>query len=144
MICCLTYVFEFDVVAQHIRKYLQELLSLISELWSSFTLPAPARPPLGYPVRLATFPNLVEFLRILACEFYELPTCLDCFRFSTSLNSFAWLSMMNSEHIFLLFCQAVFRSLVMQNGAMTTLMFLTFSTPWKCLVVGAIFSCILL
>ncbi|KAL1355438.1 serine/threonine-protein kinase TOR isoform X1 [Arachis hypogaea] len=39
-----------SIVRQHIRKYLQDLLSLISELWSSFTLPAPARPALGYPV----------------------------------------------------------------------------------------------
>ncbi|XP_054777757.1 serine/threonine-protein kinase TOR isoform X2 [Prosopis cineraria] len=39
-----------SIVRQHIRKYLQELLSLISELWSSFTHPAPARPSRGYPV----------------------------------------------------------------------------------------------
>ncbi|MED6192914.1 hypothetical protein PIB30_014487, partial [Stylosanthes scabra] len=39
-----------SIVRQHIRKYLQDLLSLISELWASFTLPAPARPALGYPV----------------------------------------------------------------------------------------------
>ncbi|KAH1267835.1 Serine/threonine-protein kinase TOR [Glycine max] len=39
-----------SIVRQHIRKYLQDLLSLISEFWSAFTLPAPARPGLGYPV----------------------------------------------------------------------------------------------
>ncbi|KAK4259382.1 hypothetical protein QN277_005720 [Acacia crassicarpa] len=39
-----------SIVRQHIHKYLQELLSLISELWASFTHPAPARPSLGYPV----------------------------------------------------------------------------------------------
>ncbi|XP_027362305.1 serine/threonine-protein kinase TOR isoform X2 [Abrus precatorius] len=39
-----------SIVRQHIRKYLQDLLSLISEFWSAFTLPAPARPTLGYPV----------------------------------------------------------------------------------------------
>ncbi|CAL0314575.1 unnamed protein product [Lupinus luteus] len=39
-----------SIVRQHIRKYLQDLLSLISEFWSSFTLPAPDRPHLGYPV----------------------------------------------------------------------------------------------
>ncbi|XP_020217117.1 serine/threonine-protein kinase TOR [Cajanus cajan] len=39
-----------SIVRQHIRKYLQDLLSLISEFWSAFTLPAPARPALGYPV----------------------------------------------------------------------------------------------
>ncbi|XP_061354471.1 serine/threonine-protein kinase TOR isoform X2 [Gastrolobium bilobum] len=39
-----------SIVRQHIRKYLQDLLSLISEFWSLFTLPAPAHPVLGYPV----------------------------------------------------------------------------------------------
>ncbi|QCD91891.1 FKBP12-rapamycin complex-associated protein [Vigna unguiculata] len=39
-----------SIVLQHIRKYLQDLLSLISEFWSAFTLPAPSRPALGYPV----------------------------------------------------------------------------------------------
>ncbi|XP_027913313.1 serine/threonine-protein kinase TOR isoform X1 [Vigna unguiculata] len=39
-----------SIVRQHIRKYLQDLLSLISEFWSAFTLPAPSRPALGYPV----------------------------------------------------------------------------------------------
>ncbi|KAG5122941.1 hypothetical protein JHK82_029678 [Glycine max] len=39
-----------SIVRQHIRKYLQDLLSLISEFWSAFTLPAPARPGPGYPV----------------------------------------------------------------------------------------------
>lgn len=50
------YVHDYDVVVQHIRKYLPDLLSLISEFWSSFTLPAPARPALGYPVSVATYP----------------------------------------------------------------------------------------
>lgn len=40
----------FDLHVQHIRKYLPELLSLISELWSSFSLPATIRPPRGFPV----------------------------------------------------------------------------------------------
>lgn len=40
---------------QHIRKYLPELLLLISELWSSFTLPAANRPVHGYPVSVASF-----------------------------------------------------------------------------------------
>lgn len=39
-----------SIVRQHIRKYLPELLSLISELWSSFNFPSTSRPPLGYPV----------------------------------------------------------------------------------------------
>ncbi|OIW11181.1 hypothetical protein TanjilG_22988 [Lupinus angustifolius] len=39
-----------SIVRQHIRKYLQDLLSLISEFWSLFTLPASSRPRFGYPV----------------------------------------------------------------------------------------------
>ena len=38
------------VFVQHIRKYLPELLSLISELWSSFSFPATIRPARGFPV----------------------------------------------------------------------------------------------
>lgn len=38
------------ISVQHIRKYLPELLSLISVLWSSFSFPVASRPPLGYPV----------------------------------------------------------------------------------------------
>ena len=51
-----TYKLKYDVVVQHIRKYLQDLLSLISEFWLAFTLPAPARPALGYPVSVASSP----------------------------------------------------------------------------------------
>lgn len=40
---------------QHIRKYLPELLSLISELWSSFSLPAANRSGHGSPVSMASF-----------------------------------------------------------------------------------------
>ncbi|CAN0908119.1 Serine/threonine-protein kinase TOR [Linum grandiflorum] len=39
-----------SIVRQHIRKYLPELLSLISELWSSIGLLATNRPSHGYPV----------------------------------------------------------------------------------------------
>ncbi|PON55167.1 Serine/threonine protein kinase [Parasponia andersonii] len=39
-----------SIVRQYIRKYLPELLQLISELWSSFSFPAVNRPSLGYPV----------------------------------------------------------------------------------------------
>ena len=55
-----TYMLECNFVAQHIRKYLRDLLPLISVLWSSFTLPAPARPTLGYPVCVAAFSFWVE------------------------------------------------------------------------------------
>ncbi|PIN07839.1 DNA-dependent protein kinase [Handroanthus impetiginosus] len=39
-----------SIVRQHIRKYLPDLFSLISELWSSFSLPAASRPVHGYPI----------------------------------------------------------------------------------------------
>ncbi|XP_030468800.2 serine/threonine-protein kinase TOR-like isoform X2 [Syzygium oleosum] len=39
-----------SIVRQHINKYRQELLSLISELWSSLSLPAVSHPPRGFPV----------------------------------------------------------------------------------------------
>ncbi|KAF3971928.1 hypothetical protein CMV_004520 [Castanea mollissima] len=39
-----------SIVRQHIRKYLQDLLSLILELWSSFSFPVTSRPSPGYPV----------------------------------------------------------------------------------------------
>lgn len=55
--CTITVFFSlwpnYDVIEQHIRKYLQDLLSLVSEFWSAFSLPAPARPALGYPVSVA-------------------------------------------------------------------------------------------
>ena len=50
------------LVLQHIRKYLQDLLSLISEFWSAFTLPAPARPGPGYPVSVASSLVLEKYL----------------------------------------------------------------------------------
>ncbi|KAL3843837.1 hypothetical protein ACJIZ3_001240 [Penstemon smallii] len=39
-----------SIVRQHIRKYLPELFSLISELWSSFSLPAASRQVHGSPI----------------------------------------------------------------------------------------------
>ncbi|WOH04828.1 hypothetical protein DCAR_0624240 [Daucus carota subsp. sativus] len=64
-----------SVVRQHIRKYLPELLSLISELWSSFSLPAANRPVHGYPTL-----HLVEQLCLaLNDEFRSyLPVILPC------------------------------------------------------------------
>lgn len=141
MICCwLSCLYDgCDGIVQHIRKYLQELLSLISELWSSFTFPAPVRPPLGYAVSMGYSCKLGWIFKDFSTFLNDIFFFLECFRFSTWLNNFAWLSMMNSEHIFRLFCQVAFRSLVMLKGAMTTLMFSTFSTPLKCLVVSSIF-----
>lgn len=57
----MTIQFIFEIIlsnhgvhVQHIRKYLPELLSLISELWSSFSLPAANRPVHGSPVSVAS------------------------------------------------------------------------------------------
>uniref|UniRef100_A0A452YXH8 Serine/threonine-protein kinase TOR n=3 Tax=Aegilops tauschii subsp. strangulata TaxID=200361 RepID=A0A452YXH8_AEGTS len=70
-----------SIVRQHIRKYLQDILSLVSELWtSSFSLPAPKRTiqgPQGSPVL-----HLVEQLCLaLNDEFrvyllHILPSCI--------------------------------------------------------------------
>ncbi|KAK1436478.1 hypothetical protein QVD17_02258 [Tagetes erecta] len=64
-----------SIVRQHIRKYLPELLSLISELWSSFSLPAANRPVHGPPIL-----HLVEQLCLaLNDEFRRyLPVILPC------------------------------------------------------------------
>ncbi|KAD4584827.1 hypothetical protein E3N88_22428 [Mikania micrantha] len=64
-----------SIVRQHIRKYLPELLSLISELWSSFSLPPANRPVHGPPIL-----HLVEQLCLaLNDEFRRyLPIILPC------------------------------------------------------------------
>ncbi|KAF8034900.1 hypothetical protein BT93_C1046 [Corymbia citriodora subsp. variegata] len=64
-----------SIVRQHIRKYRQELLSLISELWSSLSLPTVTRPPLGYPVL-----HLVEQLCLALNDEFRtyLPDILPC------------------------------------------------------------------
>ncbi|KAH0733658.1 hypothetical protein KY289_004846 [Solanum tuberosum] len=64
-----------SIARQHIRKYLPELLSLISELWSSFSLPVANRP-----VHIAPILHLVEQLCLaLNDEFRKyLPDILPC------------------------------------------------------------------
>ncbi|XP_056160919.1 serine/threonine-protein kinase TOR isoform X2 [Syzygium oleosum] len=64
-----------SIVRQHIRKYRQELLSLISELWSSLSLPTANRPPLGHPVL-----HLVEQLCLALNDEFRtyLPDILPC------------------------------------------------------------------
>ncbi|XXG56788.1 hypothetical protein AAC387_Pa03g4113 [Persea americana] len=64
-----------SIVRQHIRKYLPELLSLISELWSSFSLPATNRPVQGLPVL-----HLVEQLCLALNDEFRtyLPVILPC------------------------------------------------------------------
>ncbi|KAG8650537.1 serine/threonine-protein kinase TOR isoform X2 [Manihot esculenta] len=64
-----------SIVRQHIRKYLPELLSLVSELWSSFSLPASNRPGRGFPVL-----HLVEQLCLALNDEFRthLPVILPC------------------------------------------------------------------
>lgn len=64
-----------SIVRQHVRKYLQELLILISELWSTFSFPAAGRPQLGYPVL-----HLVEQLCLALNDEFRtyLPAILPC------------------------------------------------------------------
>ncbi|CAL5329434.1 unnamed protein product [Camellia sinensis] len=64
-----------SIVRQHIRKYLPALLLLISELWSSFSLPAANRPVHGSPVL-----HLVEQLCLALNDEFRmyLPVILPC------------------------------------------------------------------
>ncbi|BFG42177.1 hypothetical protein CerSpe_284510 [Prunus speciosa] len=64
-----------SIVRQHVRKYLQELLILISELWSTFSFPVAGRPQLGYPVL-----HLVEQLCLALNDEFRtyLPAILPC------------------------------------------------------------------
>lgn len=64
-----------SIVRQHIRKYLPDLLALISELWSSFSLPASSRPAHGSPIL-----HLVEQLCIALNDEFRayLPKILPC------------------------------------------------------------------
>lgn len=64
-----------SIVRQHIRKYLPDLLALISELWSSFCLPATSRPAPGSPIL-----HLVEQLCIALNDDFRayLPKILPC------------------------------------------------------------------
>ncbi|XP_010557538.1 PREDICTED: serine/threonine-protein kinase TOR isoform X2 [Tarenaya hassleriana] len=65
-----------SIVRQHIRKYLPELLLLVSELWSSFNLPGPGRPSHGLPVL-----HLLEQLCLALNDEFRtyLPDILPCF-----------------------------------------------------------------
>ncbi|CAL2279479.1 unnamed protein product [Prunus armeniaca] len=64
-----------SIVRQHVRKYLHELLILISELWSTFSFPAAGRPQHGYPVL-----HLVEQLCLALNDEFRtyLPDILPC------------------------------------------------------------------
>ncbi|KAL5560921.1 hypothetical protein UlMin_030668 [Ulmus minor] len=80
-----------SIVRQHIRKYLPELLSLISELWSSFSFPAAKRPPLGYPVL-----HLVEQLCLALNDEFRtylpiiLPSCIQVLSDAERYNDYTY------------------------------------------------------
>ncbi|KAJ6385559.1 hypothetical protein OIU77_028693 [Salix suchowensis] len=80
-----------SIVRQHIRKYLPELLSLISELWSSFSFPAAIRPSCGFPVL-----HLVEQLCLaLNDEFRRhlpviLPSCIQVLSDAERCNDYTY------------------------------------------------------
>ncbi|KAJ6716454.1 SERINE/THREONINE-PROTEIN KINASE TOR, partial [Salix koriyanagi] len=80
-----------SIVRQHIRKYLPELLSLISELWSSFSFPAAIRPSRGFPVL-----HLVEQLCLaLNDEFRRhlpviLPSCIQVLSDAERCNDYTY------------------------------------------------------
>ncbi|KAG2704801.1 hypothetical protein I3760_05G022000 [Carya illinoinensis] len=80
-----------SIVRQHIRKYLPELLSLVSKLWSSFSYSPTSRPSLGYPVL-----HLVEQLCLaLNDEFREhlpiiLPGCIQVLSDAERCNDYTY------------------------------------------------------
>ncbi|PWA90617.1 target of rapamycin [Artemisia annua] len=80
-----------SIVRQHIRKYLPELLSLIAELWSSFSLPAANRPVHGPPIL-----HLVEQLCLaLNDEFRRylpiiLPSCIQVLSDAERCNDYTY------------------------------------------------------
>uniref|UniRef100_A0A6N2L582 Serine/threonine-protein kinase TOR n=1 Tax=Salix viminalis TaxID=40686 RepID=A0A6N2L582_SALVM len=80
-----------SIVRQHIRKYLPELLFLISELWSSFSFPAAIRPSRGFPVL-----HLVEQLCLaLNDEFRRhlpviLPSCIQVLSDAERCNDYTY------------------------------------------------------
>ncbi|WOK94449.1 serine/threonine-protein kinase TOR [Canna indica] len=81
-----------SIVRQHIRKYLPELLSLISELWSSsFVLPSTNRPVQGSPVL-----HLVEQLCLALNDEFRtylpiiLPCCIQILNDAERCNDFSY------------------------------------------------------
>ncbi|KAJ8485116.1 hypothetical protein OPV22_017601 [Ensete ventricosum] len=83
-----------SIVRQHIRKYLPELFSLISELWaSSFALPASNRPVQGSPVL-----HLVEQLCLALNDEFRtylsiiLPCCIQVLNDAERCNDFSYVT----------------------------------------------------
>ncbi|KAF9622962.1 hypothetical protein IFM89_035677 [Coptis chinensis] len=80
-----------SIVRQHVRKYLPELLSLVSELWSSFSLPAANRVMHGSPIL-----HLIEQLCLaLSDEFRTylpiiLPSCIQVLSDAERCNDYTY------------------------------------------------------
>ncbi|XP_004292060.1 PREDICTED: serine/threonine-protein kinase TOR [Fragaria vesca subsp. vesca] len=80
-----------SIVRQHIRKYLHDLLILISELWSTFSFPAGGRPQLGYPVL-----HLVEQLCLALNDEFRtylhdiLPCCIQVLSDAERCNNYTY------------------------------------------------------
>ncbi|KAL9244759.1 hypothetical protein vseg_018491 [Gypsophila vaccaria] len=80
-----------SIVRQHIRKYLPELLALISELWTSFSLPPVSRSGRGLPVL-----HLVEQLCVALNDEFRtylpiiLPSCIQVLSDAERCNDFTY------------------------------------------------------
>ncbi|GAU24847.1 hypothetical protein TSUD_115700 [Trifolium subterraneum] len=80
-----------SIVRQHIRKYLPDLLSLVSEFWSAFSFPAQPRPTLGYPVL-----HLVEQLCLALNDEFRtylpviLPRCIQIIGDAERINDYTY------------------------------------------------------
>ncbi|KAK9677349.1 hypothetical protein RND81_11G138000 [Saponaria officinalis] len=80
-----------SIVRQHIRKYLSELLALISELWTSFSLPPVNRSGRGLPVL-----HLVEQLCVALNDEFRtylpviLPSCIQVLSDAERCNDFTY------------------------------------------------------
>ncbi|BBN14806.1 serine/threonine-protein kinase mTOR [Marchantia polymorpha subsp. ruderalis] len=82
-----------SIVRQHIRKYLPELLSLISDFWSSLMLPVSGRPSFDSPVL-----NLVEHLCLALNDEFRiylpeiLPRCVQVLTDAERTGNFTYVS----------------------------------------------------
>lgn len=80
-----------SIVRQHIRKYLPELLLLISELWPSFSLPSSNRPVHGLPIL-----HLVEQLCLALNDEFRtylpliLPSCIQVLSDAERCNDYTY------------------------------------------------------
>ncbi|KAL5705931.1 non-specific serine/threonine protein kinase [Ranunculus cassubicifolius] len=80
-----------SIVRQHVRKYLPDLLSLVSELWSSFSLPAASRAVQGSPIL-----HLIEQLCLALNDEFRtylpiiLPSCIQVLTDAERYNDYTY------------------------------------------------------